>query len=281
MNTQERLAHTLWWIVMLMTLAFFCFAAAVFMLERREPAEVVVVYEPASVSAPKRPSWDGQRDEHPVSLDPLVEDTYLREDIPLSYELQAALYGACLEFGVEYELALAVIEQETRFTNVMGDSGSAYGYFQIWPKWHKGRMDELGVTDLMDPESNFRVGCSFLSECIGKYGVEKGLGYYNSGSAQVTQYSREVMARWEQKSKTPGRRQPSERGLQKRQPLQTELKVPLLYPKLGGESSERSSRYRKTDAYRRVRQRHLSPMPCVRWRVRNHLPRQERLCGRL
>lgn len=195
MDREERLAHTLWWIVMLMTLAFFCFAAAVFMLEDREPAVVTVVYEPAEVSPPKMEMPAPAAENAAVGLDPMVEGTYLRADHPLSYEEQAALYGACLEFGVDYALAQAVIEQETGFTNVMGDGGKAYGFFQVWPKWHKERMEELGVTDLMDPESNFRVGCSFLSECINKYGLEKGLGYYNSGSAKVTGYTRAVLER--------------------------------------------------------------------------------------
>jgi hypothetical protein len=195
MDREERLAHTLWWIVMLMALAFFCFAAAVFMLEDREPAVVTVVYEPAEVSAPKLEMPVPATESAAVGLDPMVEGTYLRADHPLSYEEQAALYGACLEFGVDYALAQAVIEQETGFTNVMGDGGKAYGFFQVWPKWHKERMEELGVTDLMDPESNFRVGCSFLSECIDKYGLEKGLGYYNSGSAKVTGYTRAVLER--------------------------------------------------------------------------------------
>lgn len=195
MDREERLANTLWWIVMLMALAFFCFAAAVFMLEEREPAVVTVVYEPAEVSPPKMEMPAPATESAAVVLDPMVEGTYLRADHPLSYEEQAALYGACLEFGVDFALAQAVIEQETGFANVMGDGGNAYGFFQVWPKWHKERMEELGVTDLMDPESNFRVGCSFLSECIDKYGLEKGLGYYNSGSAKVTGYTRAVLER--------------------------------------------------------------------------------------
>lgn len=195
MDREERLAHILWWIVMLMVLAFACFAAVVFMLEDREPAVVTIVYEPAEVGKPKLEMPAPATESAAGGLDPMVEGTYLRADHPLSYEEQAALYGACLEFGVDYALAQAVIEQETNFTNVMGDGGKAYGFFQVWPKWHKERMEELGVTDLMDPESNFRVGCSFLAECIDKYGLEKGLGYYNSGSAKVTGYTRAVLER--------------------------------------------------------------------------------------
>ena len=125
--------------------------------------------------------------------DPMCEDSYLMADHPLPLDLQVMLYGACLEFGVDWELALALIEQESQFRNVMGDDGESAGYMQVQEKWHKERMALLGVDDLKDPEGNFRVGCHFLRECIDKYGLEKGLGYYNSGKAQVTDYSRQVL----------------------------------------------------------------------------------------
>lgn len=128
-------------------------------------------------------------------LDPLCEDSYLMPDHPLSLEHQMLLYGACLEFQVDYALALAVVEQETRFRNVTGDDGDSVGFMQVQEKWHRERMTLLGVDDLKDPEGNFRVGCHFLRECIDKYGLERGLGYYNSGKAAVTSYSREVLGR--------------------------------------------------------------------------------------
>lgn len=149
-----------------------------------------------SVAAATAPPTRGAKVVAFEGPDPMVEDTYLREDLPLDYETQMKLYGACLEMGVDYDLALAVMEQETRFQNIMGDGGDSYGYMQVQIKWHKDRMAELGVTDLMDPEGNFRVACNFLRECIDKYGLERGLGYYNSGKAKVTSYSREVMEKY-------------------------------------------------------------------------------------
>ena len=113
----------------------------------------------------------------------LTEQGYIREDIPLDNETQILLRAACDEFGVEYELALAVIWKETTFRNIMGDEGKAYGYFQVWPRWHSDRMAKLGVTDLNDPYSNFRVGLDYLSELIDAYdgNVEMALMAYNAG----------------------------------------------------------------------------------------------------
>lgn len=200
MTRQERLADALTGAVALICTLFYAFAAGVWYDENHVVEEsmdalpVIITEETQPVLAARlMPVADAAQDD----LDPMIEDTYLRDDIPLDYETQMLLYGACLEFGVDYDLALAVIEQETNFKNIMGDGGSAYGYFQIWPKWHSDRMAELGVTDLNDPESNFRVGCHFLRECIDKYGVERGLGYYNSGKAVVTGYSRSVLERME------------------------------------------------------------------------------------
>ena len=200
-----RLDEFLWLASIWICVIFFAFAAGVWydenVLQKEEEPEPVPVVEEIQptvieqvepvMAAMPIPATEAA----PAGQEPVEERTYLRDDIPLSYELQAMLYGACQEMGVEYELALAVVEKETNFRNVQGDGGKAYGYFQIWPKWHGDRMDELGVTDLMDAESNFRVGCHFLSECIEKYGLEKGLGYYNSGNARETSYSRDVMER--------------------------------------------------------------------------------------
>lgn len=196
MDREERLAHTLWWIVMLMALAFFCFAAAVFMLEDREPAVVTVVYEPEEISAPKMEMPAPATESAAVGLDPMVEGTYLRADHPLSYEEQAALYGACLEFGVDFALAQAVIEQETGFRNVVGDSGASVGFMQIQKRWWSELMEEIGAEDLTDPKDNFRTGCAILRQLLDKYeSTEDALTAYNSGQPGSSKYSRAVLER--------------------------------------------------------------------------------------
>jgi hypothetical protein len=125
-------------------------------------------------------------------------ETGYRSDVPLSGKEQGYLYAACEEAGIEYELALAVIRQETNFRNVVGDDGNSIGYMQIQPKWHKERMERLGVTDLMDAESNFRVGCDFLAELLDKYTLEEALTAYNSGKAGQSAYAKSVMGYMEE-----------------------------------------------------------------------------------
>lgn len=123
----------------------------------------------------------------------LLEQGYLRDDIPLDYDTQALLRAACDESGVEFELALAVIRKETTFRNVVGDDGRSHGYMQVQPRWHKARMKKLGVADLMDPAGNFRVGCDYLAELLAKYPLEQALTCYNTGRPGCNQYARDVI----------------------------------------------------------------------------------------
>lgn len=127
----------------------------------------------------------------------LVEQGYFRDDVPLSYTDQDYLHTACEESGTPYALALAVIEQESTFHNIVGDDGASEGYMQVQRRWHWDRMELLGVTDLMDPFSNFRVGCDYLAELLRKYPVEEALTAYNSGSPGHNEYSKKVMTKYE------------------------------------------------------------------------------------
>lgn len=197
---KDGLQRTLWAIVMWIFVIFYAFALGVYATEKCAEEEAVErVVEDADpyeeLEAVERAVDDAAPCEEPAPVLDVCEDTYLIEGHALDYKTQMLLYGACLEMGVDYQLALAVVEQETQCRNLMGDGGESAGYMQVQEKWHRDRMALLGVSDLRDPEGNFRVGCHFLKECIDKYGVEKGLGYYNSGKAAVTDYSREVLGR--------------------------------------------------------------------------------------
>lgn len=127
----------------------------------------------------------------------LVDQGYFVLEVPLSFDEQDFLHTACMESGVPYALALAVIERETQFQNLVGDDGASLGYMQVQERWHWDRMERLGVSDLMDPFGNFRVGCDFLAELLEKYPVQEALTAYNSGSPGYNQYSYDVMDNYE------------------------------------------------------------------------------------
>lgn len=157
--------------------------------------EVQVVQNTASVPTRKAyivyiEHFFDDDEQHPTEFDPV------RDDIPLDAETQRLLYKACEEIGIQYELALAIIWQETDFRNITGDGGNSIGYMQVQPRWHRERMERLGVTDLSDPYSNFLVGLDYLSELIDRYGsTEKALVAYNQGKFKgvVTDYAKSVL----------------------------------------------------------------------------------------
>ena len=201
MSDLEKLRDALWSCVILVCLLFFAFAAGVACMEREEAepeadssVEAVETAAVMPVPAAEEPQ------ERQLGL---CEDTYLREDIPMSYELQAMLYGACLEFEVPYELALAVIEQETNFRNVTGDDGASVGFMQIQERWWSGLMEKIGASDLTDPEDNFRTGCAIIRKLMDKHGsVEDALTAYNRGKPGQSKYSRDVMERMQKYEKS-------------------------------------------------------------------------------
>ncbi len=158
----------------------------------QEPQE-----EPGSRETGAETAQEQAEDPDPA-LEILTDNGY-REEIPLPYNLQIALYKACQQTGCDYALALACIEQETDFQNVRGDSGAAYGYMQVHPRWHRDRMIKYGVTDLMDPMSNFLVGTDYLAECVEKRGYyQQALTVYNTGHwpGSNNGYSREAMSHY-------------------------------------------------------------------------------------
>lgn len=126
---------------------------------------------------------------------PAAEAAYdpVREDIPMDAETQRLLYKACQETGIRYELALAVVWRETDFRNIEGDGGDSAGYMQVQEKWHRDRMERLGVDDLTDPYGNFLVGCDFLAELLESYELEEALTAYNSGKAGKSAYATAVI----------------------------------------------------------------------------------------
>lgn len=167
---------------------------------QKEPAEAIQVsgvdvQSVITMSEIVREGEDPLEDEKIEAA--LMEQGYFLEEVPLGFTEQDFLHTACQEAGIPYALALAVIEQETDFRNVMGDDGASCGYMQVQEKWHRERMERLGVTDLMDPFGNFRVGCDFLAELMGKYPTQEALTAYNSGSPGYNQYSYEVMDNYE------------------------------------------------------------------------------------
>ncbi len=84
------------------------------------------------------------------------------------------------------------------------ESDGHIGIMQVSTKWHKDRMDKLGVSDLFEPMQNMLVGTDYLSDLILEYeDVSVALMIYNgdssaedvlNGSADVSAYADEILS---------------------------------------------------------------------------------------
>lgn len=111
-------------------------------------------------------------------------DSLIYYDIPFSYPEQKEINAICKDYNLDYELVLAVIATESVYDPTkIGDSGKSYGLMQIQPRWWQGLMDEIGVTDLLDPMQNVQCGCAILQSLQNSYhcSTVEALTYYNAG----------------------------------------------------------------------------------------------------
>lgn len=114
----------------------------------------------------------------------LTPKNYTVYNVPFDADLQAKLEDVANEYGIDYALVLAIASVETGFDpGVIGDSGRSFGLMQIQPRWHKWRMDETGIVNLLDPVQNVTIGCHYLRDLYAMgYSDRQVLSAYNAGS---------------------------------------------------------------------------------------------------
>ena len=129
-------------------------------------------------------------------------DTPLLE-VPLAAETQWAIFEQCGQDADLFCSVMAIASVESDFdANLLGDGGDSIGMMQINTRWHTGRMEALGVTDLTDPVQCTAVAVDYLQELEGI--LEAGPGDhrlyvgYNAGPSRAkrtssTAYSEMVM----------------------------------------------------------------------------------------
>ena len=135
------------------------------------------------------------------------EPTEIVYPVPLTAEIQHCIKALCEEAGIDPTVIIAMAEVESNYdSEALGDGGNSFGLMQIQPRWHSERMTALGVTDLLDPKQNVKVGIDILAELLAKYNgnVEMALVAYNAGptgayrhwfsrGVYASEYSRKVL----------------------------------------------------------------------------------------
>lgn len=95
----------------------------------------------------------------------------LLESVPLDAETQAAILELCGGDRDTFCAIMAIAWVESRFdTDEVGDNGVSIGMMQVNTRWHTGRMEALGVTDLTDPVQCAAVALDYLRELSEGYG---------------------------------------------------------------------------------------------------------------
>ena len=113
-----------------------------------------------------------------------IRHTYPRYDIPLDRYQQETLYNACQEWGVPYELALAVCWRETNYRDLVttNDTGTYYGMMAVQGASAKRYMEQCGIEYLNSEEDRLRVGCCILGYYLDQYdSTHRALMAYNAG----------------------------------------------------------------------------------------------------
>lgn len=102
-----------------------------------------------------------------------IKPPYLRDDVPLSADLQKVLYETCEESGIDYAVGLALIEVESNFQSDAVSPCGSYGLSQLNPRYFPA--------DLSD-EDNIKACIWYLGELLDKHGdLEAALTAYNVG----------------------------------------------------------------------------------------------------
>ena len=110
------------------------------------------------VSVVPRPEYEPD----PIQID--AEDTWISEEYQWYCEEIGQMYNICPE------LLMAMIEQESSGDPKVANGAGDTGLLQVNAKWHRDRMEKLGVTDLTDAYSNILVATDYLAQLFEEEG---------------------------------------------------------------------------------------------------------------
>ena len=98
------------------------------------------------------------------SIGAIQTDSGFREyNIGLSGEQQQYAYNVCKQYGIQYELFLAIMYKESGFNAYAVGGGNSYGLCQIHVSNFSNLTSRLGVSDFTDPYDNMTAGAYLLS----------------------------------------------------------------------------------------------------------------------
>jgi hypothetical protein len=140
-----------------------------------------------------------------LSVSPVDPDTLARRNEIVTYlrryatglsrleelSLANAIVRVSRQSRTDYRLILAVIQEESTFSNWAMSPRGAFGLMQVMPstgRWLASQLDLpwAGTASLFDPVTNVRIGTNYLARLRSRYGdLQVALLAYNRGPAAV------------------------------------------------------------------------------------------------
>ena len=113
-----------------------------------------------------------------------AEESPVYYNIPLTNEQQDIVRKIAEEYGVPFDLVLAVMQVESNFDITAVGNGNCYGIMQIHQINHPTLEKQLGIKDWLNLSDNTRAGCYMLGNLLDKYQDEtRTLMAYNMGES--------------------------------------------------------------------------------------------------
>ena len=150
-------------------------------------ADIAIIREEQAQAVDKLDKWRAEMQEEleAVRADKAIEQQATRgwyRDIPLSDSLQEYTAYICGQYGVDYDIVLAVMAVESGYkADIISNTGD-YGIMQINRVNHDWLAD-MGMTNMLDARQNIKAGIHILSDLLDRYegDYEMALRAYNCG----------------------------------------------------------------------------------------------------
>ena len=137
-------------------------------------ADIAIIREEQAQAADKLAEWrvEMQEELEAVKADKVIEEQATRgwyRDVPLSESLQEYTAYICGQYGVDYDIALAVMAVESNYkADIVSANGQDYGIMQI-NKINHDWLADMGLTNMLDARQNIKAGVHILSDLLERY----------------------------------------------------------------------------------------------------------------
>lgn len=137
-----------------------------------------------------------------TSIAPMIQRIRPQLDVAIINRIDKAVMKYSLMYKLPPEFVVCVMKRESNFNPLAKSRVGALGLMQVFPKWHRDKMQKMGIdtADVYHIDHNVRLGCWILREYLDRTGsVDKALRSYVGGKHPsyirdiLTMYVNEIM----------------------------------------------------------------------------------------